>query len=634
MTLGPTLSSTLSIGRHRVRNRVMALPHGQNLLDPDRLVRYCGEIAQKSAGILVLGAGIVSPESWRPTLVRAFDMSSLRLLRPAIEAVHRERGLVVLQLVHQGVEARPSDPLGILVGPSESGSTFGGYARFLEKPELASIVQSHGEAAAHAAAVGFDGVEIHSAHNYLLHQFLSPGINTRGDEYGGSLDGRSRLLLEILLCVRQRIPNLIIGARVPFGLSGLYGIECEEAAQLIERIDQLGLLDYVTVTVASKPNLYVFDRSFPEGGLRSQTRALRARVRHVKVVLSQGVSTPEVASDLVRLGDTDMVGVARSLIADPAWGDKVIAGGAAIRPCLALMTCRQAVKEGSTRCAVNTTAYGRTEEPGPILDSPVRAVVIGGGPAGCSAALALAARGAKVTLFERRPRLGGKARLAGQIGCRPQWTAYADYWESRVERDQRIRVVTGSQVAMSDVDACQPDLVVSAVGTEPCASSIPGIPAEPCEVLLAEPALIRGVAVVLDEVGSWSALGAVEVLLEMRAALRYITPLERVLDRVPEEIRTGLLERLHGEDFRAWTSAQLSASEAGLTVKGAWGEVDYLPDMEPVFHAGRERPREMRGLVSSPSRRVVSVGDATGFLGVEHAVRGGEQIGLRLERLL
>jgi len=338
---------------------------------------------------------------------------------------------------------------------------------------IRTVVAAFAETTARAARAGFDTVEIHGAHGYLLAQFLSPLENQRDDAYGGSLANRARLTLEVLEACRRRAGDLPLLFRLSADELVPGGFTPEEAVQVARWAVEAGA-DAIHVSAACY-------RSLPSGAMMTPPMAypkglylhLAARVKRavaVPVVAVGRLHDPGLAARAVMEGATDLVALGRQLIADPDWPLKVREGRQAeIRPCIACNTCIDGMREGSPLgCLVNPRIGG--EPPVQAAAQPRRILVVGGGPAGMEAARRLAVRGHRVTLCEREVQLGGRLRLAARAPVFQNVEAneatmleLVDFLARELQRTG-VDVQLGVTVTVDQVRALRPDVVVLAAG--------------------------------------------------------------------------------------------------------------------------------------------------------------------------
>ena len=570
------LFEPITIGGLVSRNRIVSLPHG-NSYGSDGMpfagsVPYMRHVASSTAGIVTIGASAVHPTTYRVPLFALYDDRATPRLREMVAAIHDGGALAISQLGHSGRHA-PVVQAGLARwGPSpEPPLPDGELLEPMGERELEVLRGAYQRSAQRALEIGSDGVEVHCAHGYLMQQFLSPFFNRRTDAYGGSVQNRMRLLLEILGALRTLARDRLVGIRLGAGDDRPGGLEWDDVLEVARRLAAAKLVDYISLSVASRPGRYVRDESFPRGGLRERTAALRVATG-LPVTISQRVDTPDLAEEILRQGQADLIGLARELIADPDWGTKARSGNASrIRPCvLCMKDCRRAPDLGGTgavSCMVNPTAFDMP--PAATVDrtrvSAARVVVVGGGPAGCEASLGAARRGASVVLFEREGALGGAARRAGRAPYRQKWRDYAEYLDAEVRATPLIEVRLDTVADEATVARERPGLVIVATGATMTTSVRAAAEVLTTYALFAlsrVPAWTS--AIVLDDYGRWDGANAAELLAASGTRVTYVSRLARIADQVSEESRDFLLPRL----LRAGVRPVLGAEAAAVALEG------------------------------------------------------------------
>ena len=439
----PHLLSPGRIGAMELRNRIAVTAMGMSLSEEDghvgeRLIAYHEEQAKGGAGLVIIGvAGIAWPVGaglWRQTAIS--DDKFLPGLMELTERVRRHGAKVAAQLHHAGpgslYSARWDLPIWAPAMPQRSEgdlfdyflpeemASFSGTAmpkiKILEQEDIDLVVRQFGEAAARAKRAGFDGVEIHSAHGYLLSSFISPKTNTRTDAYGGPIENRMRLLLEVLAACRAEVgPDFPIWVKLDSREVGKVGGITIEDAKLSAKMVEAAGADAITVSsyhdamqakLHSESNVpHIEDTNLPA------TAAIKAVVSIP--VIGSGRIEMDTADRTIGKGGTDFVAMGRKLLADPHLPNKLSAGiPERVRPCIYCYTCVSAIyTDDHSRCAVNSELGFEFERKAPSAP-PKHVAVIGGGPGGMESARQLAGLGHKVTLIERSEQLGGTLRFA------------------------------------------------------------------------------------------------------------------------------------------------------------------------------------------------------------------------------
>ncbi|MEY4056674.1 MAG: hypothetical protein RL519_2009 [Pseudomonadota bacterium] len=696
------LLSTGRIGSMALRNRIIVTAMGVSLSEPDghvgeRLLAYHETQAKGGAGLIITGvAGVAWPVgAVQPNQTAISDDRFLPGLTALTERVHRHGAKIAVQLHHGGLVAGYSSdafdqelwapcyppPLkGDFIDyflPEEMAGFSGKMPRLklLEPADIDQVVDQFGAAAARAKAAGFDAIEIHGGHGYLLSSFMSPKTNTRTDEYGGPLENRARLLLRVIAAVRNAVgadfPVWVKLDSVEVGKDG--GITLDLAIEAARLVEAAGV-DAITVSAyhdTGKGKLHSASNipHEPETNIPAAA-AIKAAVR-VPVIASGRVEV-EAADTHIASGKYDFLAMGRKLLADPDLPAK-LAGNAPemIRPCIYCYTCvSTAYVRQPLRCAVNP-ATGFECEQTPSSTTGRHYVVIGGGPGGMEAACRLADAGNRVTLLEKGARLGGTLRIAAL--AYPANERLLDWLIERVARSNiTVRLETEADEAL--LRRLAPDAVVVATGARRDMPDLPGhdLPhvfsgEDMRRMLLGEdsPELKRktglmtrlatkvgaatGLTANLDFVRTatkaWMPLGEhiviiggelvgielAEFLHERGRHVTVVEPAPRLGKGLLLVRRMRILAELreHGVGLHGGASAISIAPEA-VTFTDAAGETQQIPADHVIVAMGATGDNTLADHLRAAGFAVETVGDCNGVGYIEGAVRGGAEAAQRL----
>jgi 2,4-dienoyl-CoA reductase-like NADH-dependent reductase (Old Yellow Enzyme family) len=533
----------------------------------ERLGRYLADRARGGAGVIIAGQAQIHPSTayQMPNNAVAWREEAVPHFRRLTEQVRAHGALAFLQLAHNGgVNQGPWSKLPAWA-PSDVANSLE-PPKPLEHAEIAELIDFFARSARHAAAGGFDGIEIHGAHGYLIHEFLSPRHNRRTDQYGGSLENRLRFAVEVLTAVRAAVgPSVAVGLRLVGDEEvGDGGLTAADAAEIGTRLEQRGLVDFLDVSVGVSGIGMVRPLYVPHECGVYAARAVKAAVQHVPVFAVHRILSPEEADAIVARGDADAINVVRALIADPEWAAKAARGeSATIRKCTGCnQGCYGNLTLGVPVTCVTNPAVGRDAQLGlgtlTPAARPKHVVVVGGGPAGLEAAWVAAARGHRVTLLERGGELGGKIRLAQRLPGRGELADFADWRAAECVR-QGVDVRLRSDGTVESVLALAPDAVVVATGGRASTTAAAKGPPMPVpgsaqdfvldhEVALQRADTLGRRVVILDVVGHIEAIGLGELLAQQGTDVTVVTPfpLPICLDRetlgyaLPRAVRAGM----------------------------------------------------------------------------------------------
>ena len=480
------LLSPIKIKTMELSNRVVLPPMGTNLGNPDGSVSeanlaYLKRMARGGAGLIIIEVCAVHPSA--PSINSELCVYEDRFvpgLRKLTEIAHAAGSKIALQLHHAGRESLYLLKQKKAIAPSPIRSlVFGLTPREMTLEDIKEIIAAFGTAAARAQEAGFDAVEVHGAHGYLLTQFLSALCNQRSDEYGGSLANRGRFIVEVLQEVRRRVGgDFPISLRISAEefIKGGYTVEdiqpilpdfVKAGADIIHT--SLGTLSLGSIT--SAPLEY-------EPGFNAWRAKKVKEVVNVPVIAVGRFTDPAQADEVIGRGEADLVAFGRQFLTDPDFLLKAREGRSEdIRKCIA---CNQGcierliLGEGTIRCAINPETGQETVYPQGPAAVRRNVWVIGAGPGGLTAAYEAARRGHKVTLFEREKTAGGQLRFASKSPFKSAYEEWGTWLISQVKK-MGVSLRTGTEVTGRMIEEGKPDAVILATGGERIMPAIPGI---------------------------------------------------------------------------------------------------------------------------------------------------------------
>jgi 2,4-dienoyl-CoA reductase-like NADH-dependent reductase (Old Yellow Enzyme family) len=632
------LFAPLRIGSVTVPNRIMQTAHSKQYSDrveSDRETAYFVRRARGGCGLFIAGNQFVHPTGSIRGFEDAFRPEAVDADRRMTDAIHDAGSKVFVQLNHHGAQASPDGPDGprAVYAPSRILSPSTAHAtREMSVADIREMADAWALSAEIAQRGGFDGVEIHVAHGYLLHQFLSPLYNARTDGYGGDLSGRTRFAREVLAAVRQRVgDDFVVGIRIVANEFHPQGMDAAALREAISMLRGSTRLDFLDLAAGGYHNVhYVFpSAAMPYAWLRDEVAAVKAANGDIPVFGVGAALSPEQAEEVIRNGVADLVALTRAQIADPDLATKLREGRAdGIRHCIRLnQGCLGRGSRGlAMSCTVNPQVGREQERPQrPTASTAQRWVVVGGGPAGMRAAVELATDGHAVTLFERERELGGQLRLARAVPGRDS----IDLLVGDLRRDllrAGVDVRLGVEATDALVNEERPDgivLATGAVATRGTSLAIGGAYAEGFPVsgtvdafsAVADPAALGRRIVVVDADGTAYASGIVLSLLEAVDELTLITPFETAFPHVGAGYDRPLLfdslaahpgfERLVSQRVERVASALLETTDVVTGRRVLLQGLDAVVAIEPrssVTVPGLDDPKG--GI------RIITIGDA------------------------
>ena len=437
------LLSPIRIGETTVKNRIFMPPLSTNLADKgyvtDELVEHYKARAKGGVGLFVTEVVTVEPTyCYLPGDMCIYDDSFIPGWKKLADGVHEYGAKILPQLFHPAHMAFPLPGTPRLIAPSNVGPYYAREApRAVTKEELKVIIRQFGEAAKRAQIAGADGVEIHAAHAHgLLGGFLSPLYNKRTDEYGGDIDHRLRLTLEVIEEVRRVCgKNFIIDVRISGSEYTDGGLNLNDMIYVAKQLEKAGV-DFLHV---SGGTTIARGSSIPAPGTPMGSHA--AAAAEIKKYVSIPVATvgritePWIAEELIANGKADICMIGRANLCDPEFANKVAAEKADdIRPCIGCLRCLNGIMFGKrVACTVNPSFELENEDTLAPAAEKKNVLVIGSGPAGMEAAFVAAKRGHHVVLCEKEAELGGLMRIAAVPIAKQDLTRLIQYMARRLE---------------------------------------------------------------------------------------------------------------------------------------------------------------------------------------------------------
>ena len=442
----------LTIKNMTLKNRIVMTPMGTNYGEQNGEmsflhINYYEQRAKGGTGLLIVeNASVDSPEgSNGTTQIRIDHDSYIPRLFKLSETVHKHGSCIAIQINHAGASAQSArtnmQPVSASNIPSKAG---GEIPRPLEKEEILHIVKKYGEAAKRAQIAGFDAVEIHAGHSYLLSQFLSPITNKRTDEFGGSPENRARFAKMVIEEVRAQVgPFFPIFVRISADEFLEGGNTLEDTLDYLQYFEKE--VDVFDVSCGLNGSIqYQIDANYLEDGWRSYM-AKAVKERYGKICITMGnIRDPQVAEDILERGDADLIGMGRGLIADPEWVNKVSFGDEKeIRKCISCNIGCAGNRIGVNRpirCTINPAVNEGEGYKKLRVKKSCNVVVIGGGTAGLEAAC-----------------------TAAEVGC----TTFL------IEKN--LFIFKNTEATIELVESLNPNIIVNATGSNPLLPPIKGL---------------------------------------------------------------------------------------------------------------------------------------------------------------
>lgn len=482
-----TLFSPLTVKGMTLKNRVVMMPMGTNFAQDtggiaENHIHYYEQRAKGGTGLIVVENVCVDfPLGSNGTSQLRMDHDRyIPGLARLCEAVQKHGACIAVQLNHAGASALPSrigcQPVSASDLPSKPG---GEIPRPLEEDELLSIAKKYGDAARRAKIAGFDAVEFHAGHSYLISQFLSPTTNRRTDAFGGSPENRARFPKMAMEEIRKAVgPQFPILVRISLDEFAEGGNGIEDSLELMEHFCKEADLFSVSAGLNSSLQFQIDVASLPDGWRSYMARAVKERFGKPAITMGN-IRSPQVAEEILQRGDADFIGLGRGLIAEPEWANKVRCGKEdLLRNCISCNTGCAGNRIGFNkpiRCTVNPAVDQGEDYAKRKITKPCNVVVIGGGVAGLEAACTAAEVGCTAVILERGPVLGGLSASLSQISDKFRIHSFIRYQVNRAARLKNLFALTDTEATVEKVSRFHPDIVVNATGSRPALPPIPGL---------------------------------------------------------------------------------------------------------------------------------------------------------------
>ena len=598
----------------------------------DRLIRYHVERAAGGCGLNILEATCVERSGL--SFARGILIDSDAMipgLRRLTDAVHAVGGHMAVQLQHGGRCALPmfSGQQRLLVSQIP-GITSDEESRELTEEDILHIIQTYADAADRAKKAGFDAVELHGAHGYLILQFLSPRTNRREDAWGGTPEKRLRFALEVLKAVRERVGRdfpVTFRLSVDELIEG--GLTLDMACSIVVALTDAGI-DAINVTVACpETNQFVTAPAcIPMGWNADRAEAIKKAVgARIPVIVVGRIHDRATAENILNSGKADMLAIGRGQIADPGFTGKLKAGDDdAIMPCMSCNDgCIGFTAQGEcVTCAVNPRAGHEILWPKEPAAISKKVLVVGAGPAGMTAAVTAAERGHQVTLVEKAERLGGLLNIAM---LPPHKEMYGELTRSLEHRLHALHVDTRLSCEASPelIRQIGPDVIIAATGSVPV---VPGFCRNAGHLVTAQQ-ILRGASAghsVIILGGGLVGCETAEFLAEKGHKVTILELRDALAPDLETRARRLLLPRLKelGVDALLQTEIVSIDGDGHITVRDRFRREQQMPAFDTtVLALGYRSDQSSHPMLESSNIPVIYVGDSIRAGKVITAVRSG-----------
>ena len=471
------LFTPLTVGSMTVKNRIFMAPMSTHLADDGgrvtkELLKYYEARAKGGVGFITVPSVLIERLSHYGTYhnVGLYENWQIENLKTLTDSVHVYGAKIGAQLLHPSAAApsRYNEGRQPISASAVEFRQYNELPRALTIPEIHEYIQLFAEAAARARSAGFDAVEIHCCHSHgLLGNFLSPLHNKRIDDYGGNVENRARMIMEVIKAIRALvgtdfpiIMRMSACEEEPGGQSLTEGIYI---AQLFEKAG--ASMIHLSSGTLDSPWKTTAPAGAPQGFNMDYAAKIR-RAIHIPLGVVGRINEPWVGELLLEQGACDTVYIGRALISDPEFANKAQMNPASIRPCIGCLRCLSNVNADKNFCCTMNPEAGHELDISKlnILQKKKKILVVGGGPGGLTAATYAAERGHDVTLMERDAQLGGQMSLAAVPPCKQEFSKAILYMINQA-KENGVKIVLNTEVTRDTVEQGNYDVLIVAAGS-------------------------------------------------------------------------------------------------------------------------------------------------------------------------
>jgi 2,4-dienoyl-CoA reductase-like NADH-dependent reductase (Old Yellow Enzyme family)/thioredoxin reductase len=639
------------IGQMKLKNRIVMPPMGTNYAEAGGAVsqRMLGYYEARARG----GVGLIIVEGSAPSLRCniAFQGSSsyqaslgddkfIPGWQRLTEAAHKYGAKIAIQIMHGTLENWDGKLVQVgpspVVVPARIMGVFGGPPHELTVEEIAERAGWFASAARRAKEAGFDGVEIHGAHQYIVAAFLSSATNQRKDKYGGSVENKARFLMEILQAVRREVgsgfPVWVRFNAQEWGVEN--GITIDETKQMVPLAVEAGA--QALHVSAYGAGSYITTAPIPDTAGFLVPLADEVKKLTKVPVIAVGRLDVELGEKILEEGKADLIAIGRRLLADPDLPNKA-AGGRLdeVIPCIGCMECIERLAfdgrgEGVT-CVVNP-ALGKEKayEMKPVTKAK-NVVVVGGGPAGMEAAIVAAKRGHKVTLLEKEAKLGGQLNIAALPPFKGDILPWIDYLVNQVKKTG-VKVELNTDATAEIVTRKKPDAVIIAAGGTPAMPDITGI--DRSNVVTAQDVLSGKARVGQNVViigGGMVGCETAHYLAKQGKTVTIIEILKRMANDMFLMTRRRLMDGLRNKNVTLLASTTCEEiKEGSVLVATGEGKKETIPAETVIIAVGYEANDRLYKALEGKLREIHCIGNSAKPRRILEANSEGYQAGLAL----
>jgi len=632
------LFSTFSIKGCKLKNRIVMPGLASFLIEsdgsiPKEAIEHYRLRAAGGPAMVIMEACAVAPEGIvSPHQARIYDDRFVEGLSKIARSMKGEGAVPAVQLHHGGRQTSAKVIGGLPVAPSPLPCpSIRGEVRPLTVDDIHKLVKEFGNAAERALEAGFELIEIHGAHGYLVNQFLSRFSNIRKDDYGGDIPGRTRFAQEIVREIRKRVGDQY---PISFKISAMEfvegGLNIEESIQILKILIKEGV-DVVQVSAGNDATPeWICQPMFMEKACLTDFAWAIKKELDVPIMAVGRINDPLLAEDIIKSGKADLVCMGRGLLADPAMPNKAREGRLDdIRTCIACNTCMESIfRKGRVECLVNPT-LGREKE---MVFKPAKTIkkvmVVGAGPGGLNVAWVAARRGHNVHLFEKQSQLGGQLILGSATHYKKELRKLIRFQKKQMERFG-VTCHLNQEVTPDTLRDHSPDVVILATGSIPTVPQIEGI--DNALVISINEALNghgrgKGNCVVVG--GGPTGCEIAFHLSEKGCRVTIVEMLSKLGSQLESMTRRILLRKLKENKVSFMTDSRvIRIQENGVIIADKDGGQTTIPADQVVFSIGNQPEESLFNQIKSMGFEVHRIGDCLEPRSAKAAIYEGAVLG-------
>lgn len=640
----PNLFSSLSIGPVVISNRIASSAHVTNFclngFPTERHAYYLAEKAKGGIGLIIMEAMYVHSSSHaRLTGIAGYDPAIVPALKKVVSMVHEQGSKIFVQLLHMGRQMSSLESRQPILAPSAIPSlNKKEIPHVMTENEVEEIIQAYGASARLAREAGFDGVEIHGAHGYLIQQFMSPHSNKRTDQWGGSLENRLRFAQAVIDQVREACgTEMAVGMRISGDEFTDGGLTLDDMQEISSFLANKGKIDFLNVSQCNYDGLsfatMIPDLHFPFGAFVYLAAGIKSVVTDIPVFTVGRIVDPTHAEQILKDHQADVVCMTRATLCDPEMPNKAKEGRLEeIRNCVGCnQGCVGMMHRGYAITCTQNPTVGLEAELGLGTLTPAtkikQVLIVGGGPAGMEAARIAALRGHRVTIWEKQAALGGNILLASAIPSRQELSGIARYLSRELE-SLGVEVSYNTEATADLIMKEKPDAVIIATGSQPLLPDFAGdqLNVAAVEDVVSGKVSVGNRVVLLDDDGNYRATSVAEFLAEQDKEVHIITPRTSEGADIVQISWITQHSRLRSLGVKITTGSALKETQGStVIIEDLYsGEEEELVNIDTVVIAGmRKAQDELFVSLQKALPEIYLIGDAEAPRSILEAIREG-----------